>query len=219
MNPELFAKNHPRLYHMAEIGSWDSIKKHGLLCTSALLDLFDINGEGRKAIESNRRPESVVIKKEGLGSATIRDNKPLSDCKLAQCLKGMSIQEWYETLNKHVFFWTTKDRLLTLLCGRAYRDKRHVVLTVDSLSLLKKHSEKVVMSRINSGATVCPSPRGIDTFKVFDEWPIHERPRAGGFKLKPVELAVCYSVPDIEKHVLAVDIMQREQLLKKVWER
>jgi hypothetical protein len=30
--------DNPVLFHMAERGSWDSIREHGLLSTSALLD-------------------------------------------------------------------------------------------------------------------------------------------------------------------------------------
>src|SRR2546429_180882 len=41
----------PRLYHMAEAGSWPSVEQHGLLSTSALLDLFEVTGEKRRDIE------------------------------------------------------------------------------------------------------------------------------------------------------------------------
>jgi hypothetical protein len=43
------------LYHMAEDGSWESIRQIGLLSTSALLDRFEVEGERRYAIESTRR--------------------------------------------------------------------------------------------------------------------------------------------------------------------
>jgi len=41
----------PTLYHMAERGSWPSIREHGLLSTSALLDLYGKQGAEREAIE------------------------------------------------------------------------------------------------------------------------------------------------------------------------
>ena len=49
----------PRLFHMAESGSWDSIRERGLLSTSALLDLYEISDPDREAIESTRRPTSI----------------------------------------------------------------------------------------------------------------------------------------------------------------
>ena len=53
--------NYPRLFHMAEDGSWDSIKQNGQLSTSALLNLYGVDAaqrlelvpsEGRKAFQS-----------------------------------------------------------------------------------------------------------------------------------------------------------------------
>ena len=35
---------YPPLYHMAAEGSWPSIQRHGLLSTSALLDLYEVCG-------------------------------------------------------------------------------------------------------------------------------------------------------------------------------
>ena len=46
------ASMYPRLYHMAEEGSWPSIRRHGLLSTSALLDRCLVSGRRRAGIES-----------------------------------------------------------------------------------------------------------------------------------------------------------------------
>lgn len=219
MTPEFFSTQHPYLYHMAEVDSWESIQKYGLLSTSALLDLFEIT-EGRSEIESQRRPKSVVITHSVHGRAVIRDNKPITDSKLAQCLEGMTIPEYYEKLNQHVFFWTDKERLNRLLCGRAYRDTQHIVLTVDSLSLLSKCSGDVVLSRINSGAIpYAPTPRGINTFIDFNNWPIDIRPRAGGLKVSVVECAVKYGARNITEHVLKVEEVQRDNVLRVIYKR
>ena len=45
LTPEYLAQRWPRLYHMAEAGSWESVKRHGLLSTTALLDLFEVSGD------------------------------------------------------------------------------------------------------------------------------------------------------------------------------
>lgn len=67
------------LYHMAERGSWDSIRQHGLLSTTALLDLYGVKGAERDFIEARRRPTSVTLTSAQLGSSVIRDQKPMDD--------------------------------------------------------------------------------------------------------------------------------------------
>jgi len=46
---DLIAK-YPKLYHMAEDGSWPNIQKLGLLSTSALLTKFGYIGANREEI-------------------------------------------------------------------------------------------------------------------------------------------------------------------------
>ena len=55
----------PRLYHMAEMGAWEGVKRNGLLSTSSLLDLYEIEGDVRFSIESQRRPANVSISRNG----------------------------------------------------------------------------------------------------------------------------------------------------------
>jgi hypothetical protein len=45
LNEADLIKIYPRLWHVAEDGSWPSISRYGLLRTSALLDLYEITGE------------------------------------------------------------------------------------------------------------------------------------------------------------------------------
>ena len=47
MTPELFCEQYPYLFHMAEEDTWESIKRYGLLSTSAILDLLKITGKER----------------------------------------------------------------------------------------------------------------------------------------------------------------------------
>ena len=72
---------YPYLYHMAESGSWPSIKKYGLFSTTALLDMYNIQGEDRDKIESCIRPQSITINNKKYGHVVIRDQKPLSEKK------------------------------------------------------------------------------------------------------------------------------------------
>ncbi len=118
----------PRLYHMAEGGTWESIRKHGLLSTTALLDLFELDGQHRRQIESAHRPECVTITHPVHGKAVIRDQKPMQESTLLKCLRGLTASEWYEFLNRRTFFWLHSDRLTTLLNAKAYRGQSTTLL-------------------------------------------------------------------------------------------
>lgn len=129
-----FLKSSPKLYHMAEFESWPSIKKRGLLSTSAILDFYDVKGNQRRVIEEVRRAQSVLLTHETLPPITIRDQIPMNENALRKCLlDGLQPADWYRLLNQRVFFWPSKERLLRLLGARAYRNKRHDILEIDSL--------------------------------------------------------------------------------------
>jgi hypothetical protein len=197
LTPEALSSQYPRLYHMADAANWEGMQRHGLLSTTALLDLFEICGAQREAIEARRRPESVTITHPVHGAAVIRDQKPMDDSGLRRALRdGLSPADWYRVVNRKVFFWVSESRLQTLLGARAYRSRRHIVCIVDTARLLERHSDRVTLSPMNSGATKpIPHPRGRDTFLTLGEYPFAERVRR---RLQPlVELAVEYSVPDV----------------------
>src|SRR5688572_22768302 len=147
-------EEYPRLFHMAEAGSWPSIRKHGLLSTSALLDLFEISGRERTRVESQHRPESVTISHPKHGRAIIRDQKPMSGTALRRCLIGMMPQAWYELVNRRVYFWLVEERLNRLLMAKMYRNVEHVVLTIDTRSLVTAHEDEIRLSPINTGSTI-----------------------------------------------------------------
>jgi hypothetical protein len=215
---EEFIRRYPRLYHMAHVKSWPSIERNGLLSTSALLDLFQIEGEAREAIESRHRPKSVEITHPLYGRATIRDQIPMSERALLKCLVGTTPRAWYELLNRRVFLWTTEDRVNTLLAARAYRNHEHDVLTVDTRALVERHGEEITLSPINSGSTVYnPQPRGLDLFRSFDEFPFDVRMKYG--KRAIAELSVDYSVPDLRDFVLRVERRTGAETQKVLFEK
>jgi hypothetical protein len=200
-------KNYPRLYHMAEDASWESVVKHGLLSTTALLDLYEFEGEERRNLQSERRPESVKISREGLPAAVVRDQKPMTRSALKKCLTdGTTPEEWFETLNARVFFWLSKDRLRGLLGARAYRGKPQTVITLDTASLVVAHRDIIALSPINSGATIYNAvPRGRSTFMSIADFPFEDRRKVKKKAIKDavVELTVMGGVPELEKHALA----------------
>lgn len=212
-----FVQYYPRLYHMAEANSWPSIRKHGLLSTTALLDLFEIDGGLRRSLESQHRPQSVTITHPRHGQAVIRDQKPLRPGPLANCLVGLTPAQWYRTLNRYVFFWVTEERLKTLLGARAYRNKTHTIIAVDTARLLETNARAVRLSPINSGSTIYnPRPRGADTFQRMSTYPFEERRRLRGLGNAVAELAVRYSVPNIARYVIEVGHYRNGGLVKSL---
>lgn len=210
----------PRLWHMSEDGSWESIRKHGLLSTSKLLDLHKVTGEERFALESQRRPKSVKITANGREVATVRDNIPMRDSQLAKCLAAdITPREWFELLNKRAFFWLSRDRLRTLLNAKAYRGRPQTVLTVDTAKLVASHRESIQLSPINSGATLyTPQPRGHDTFRSIADYPFDERRKTRKVMDSVAELVVIDGVPDIKDHLIAVHTVD-EGVAKELWRR
>ncbi len=202
-----FVERYPRLFHMTEHGSWDSIRCHGLLSTSALLDLHRVRGPERAAMESRRRPHAVELASEGIGRALIRDQKPLSDGALARALRdGLTPGDWYRILNRKVFFWVEEQRLESLLRARSYRDRHHTVLTVDTRELLARHRSDVVLAPINSGNTARRAqPRGLQTFLPLDRYPFASWSARRRGREPVVELAVHHAVPDIAACVIEVE--------------
>ena len=112
-----------------------------------------------------------------------------------------------------VFFWPTRKRVETLLCARAYRNRSHTVITVDTLKLLEAHGKQTTVSRINSGAAVYKAvERGSMTFKSS----ANLLPNDG-----VAELAVEYSVPSVSVASCAVRVEEMECGVTKslIWEQ
>jgi len=221
MKKEDLITQYPCAYHMAEAETWQSIRKHGLLSTLALLDLFEITGEQRKEIASRRRPESIILTHSEHGKAVIRDQKPMSESALRKCLApGITPSQWYKTLNRRVFFWLSNKRLDRLLEARAYRSKQHCVLTLETAALVASYADSITLSAINSGSTIFkPQPRGANTFTSIAEYPYEVWRANRSAKDAVVELAVDYAVLDIEKFVLRVDERKGATLVKTVFKK
>jgi hypothetical protein len=189
---------------MAEEGSWPAIRAQGLLSTTALLDLYEVTGEKRRALEKTRRPRSVAISRDGLPNAVIRDQKPMTDAGLEKCLTdGVTPEEWYAILNKRTFFWLSQERLRGLLKARAYRDQTQTVLTLDTHSLLMAHRDCIVLSPINSGATLYKPPsRGLNTFRPIADYPFDDLKKNAGMLRKPWSNCLSWAEFQISRNTL-----------------
>jgi len=203
---------------MAEHGSWPSIQERGLLSTSALLDLYGTTGEERESIESNRRPASVTVRREDLPDAVIRDQIPMSDKALRKCLlDNLQPQDWYRLLNSKVFFWVSKKRLMRLLGAKAYRNKKHDIIELDSRPLVENISEEIWLCPINSGSTIMnPRPRGKETFARIQDYPYAAWRKKRGRTERIVELAVDYGVPNLQDFVTRVVQMKGDKVIRLI---
>jgi hypothetical protein len=216
LETELIAR-YPVLFHMAEAGSWPTIRKLGLLSTTAALDRFEVHGPARQTLECAHRPEKVRLAHKSHGHLVLRDQKPMPVARLAGCLQAdLSPADWYRILNGKTFFWATRERLITLLNARSYRNEEHDVLAVDTASLLGAHAARVSLCHLNSGnAFRIAQPRGRSTFMPIGDY----RARGGRPYKEVAEVTVEYSVPDIVRHVIRVERMQQEELRQLIWQR
>lgn len=213
MDAELFIKTFPRLFHMAHHEAWPSIRCHGLLSTSALLDLYEIQGPERLKIETKMRPESVVIRHPTHGKAVIRDQKPvMNDARLQKALGGtMAPKDFHKLLNSMVFFWVGPDRLETLRNAVEYRTEPQLVLTLDTKGLVERYMDVMTLCPMNSGSCKpMAHPRNPGIFQNieiydFDHW----RRKKGGAVKAVVECTVKRGVFDVEKYLIKREIVGR----------
>ncbi len=218
---EKLVSRHPVLFHMAERGSWRSIRTHGLLSTSALLDLFGYAGFPRDQLESNRRPKSVTIEHEIHGQAVVRDQKPMTDAALERCLlDGLTPSAWYQMLNARVFFWLTEERLRRLLNAGPYASSNHDVLSIETRTLIEQYRELITLAPINTGNTrPYAQPRGRATFSSIDDYPYREWMAKRRGVDPVVELAVMGGVSQIERFIISVKEMRGSQVVRVIWNR
>ncbi|GAB3984737.1 hypothetical protein GCM10029978_095230 [Actinoallomurus acanthiterrae] len=199
MDLEEFVTRFPVAYHVTEAGAWPFIQRHGLLSTSALLDLFEIDARTREQIETRPRPASVTIDHPDHGTAVIRDNKPLRPHILERCLDGCGVTDWCRVLNSRVFFWATEQRLENHLRARGHRHQARELVTIDTRSLMERHGASVTLCAFNSGSALYPNAprRGPDTFTTVEHYPYDEMRRRHGARNALAEICVQWGLPDI----------------------
>jgi|HubBroStandDraft_1064217.scaffolds.fasta_scaffold18148_5 hypothetical protein len=186
---------------MAEDGSWPSIRERGLLSTSELLTVYGYNNEGREAIESEWRRRSVVIRRDGLPDAVVRDQLVMPPEALQECLSpGLTPRDWYRLVNSKIFFWTSQIDLARFLSARSYRGSPHVVIEVDSAKLIERYVDRITLTPFNTGSTLHGGDyskariRGRETFQ-----------RIADYNVAWVkELVVEDGVPDVTQFVNSV---------------
>lgn len=212
MQVDQFTETYPLLYHMAHHEALPSILKHGLLSTSALLDLFEIDGKRREIIEMTMRPNSVLIEHPKHGKAVIRDQKALmSDRRLKQALSGtMETTAFHLLLNSMVFFWVTSGRLKTLREAVAYHKEPQLVITLDTKRLVSAYTDKIMLCSMNSGSCKpMAHPRSPGIFQSIEDYNFDLWRRKKGSAMKAVvECTVKTGVFQIEKFIVSHEIVK-----------
>jgi len=203
----LLAELHPILYHMAEDGTWPSIRQRGLLSTRAIVDLYQPDADVREQILSAVRRDKIKLTSSALGEMTIRDQRPAKF--LNECMNdGVSPQDYLDALNGRVFFWLCISRLTRLLGARLYRHSRHTVLHVDTARLVNAYRGRVQLAPYNTGSMHVPNMprRGPDVFVDLPDYPYEQWLAKRGRSGEPVvELTVSYAIPDIAQFVTKVE--------------
>jgi hypothetical protein len=206
---------YPRVYHMAERGAWDSIRTHGLMSATAVLDHLAIEGGDRARFESEHRNQKMDVRAGHPSNIVLRDQKPMPEGRLIQALTdGTTPRQWYELINHKVFFWAEEQRLHRLLGARDYRKLEHDVLTLDSATFIPAYAEAIWLCHMNSGNTwPMPHRRGTEIFRRIPDYPV----RRSGKPIKTVvELVVDYSVPNIAEYVVEVRRMRGSEVLEVI---
>ena len=196
-----------RIYHLAEAANLPSIRRHGLLSTTVLLDRAGLRGEQRNRFEWCQRLEHRKLPND----VYVRDQRPLPEEALRKCLFGMTPSQWYALINSKVFFWFDVDRLNRQRA--ACEPRPQVVLEVDTMRLVARHAARIALSRINTGnARRRPARRGRCTFVPYGMWVksgwLSETKELGTRSYErsqaPVELTVADAVMDIMDVVVGI---------------
>ena len=213
---ELIEK-YPRLFHMATAGSWGSIRVHGLWTTEQIAHTSGLAPADIRAIAERHRPRSVALDHPVLGPVIVRDQAALRPVFAPARIVDMTMDEWIQILNQRVFFWLHPIRLQGLLGATRYKKLDQDVVVVDTASLVAAHADRIELSPINSGATIQQNAplRGAGTFQSIQDFPFTERRRGRTLETTIAELSVLDGVPDLERHVVAVQRWRGDALMSE----
>ena len=186
------------VFHIADARNWDSIRKHGLLCTDTIVRR-SMQGAADNAAPRAYRPKGVLL----ADGVFIRDQRPMAPASLARCLDaGVSPDQWYDLVNACVFFWANAARMERHLM--AQRGQGLVVLTFDTRKLMAAYSKVAFLTPFNIGnsrrraaargwRTLVPVDCWLTDAWASEAWP-GSPPRPANHK--PAELAIKGDAPD-----------------------
>lgn len=214
-----FIRLYPRLFHVAEDGSWPSIERSGLLTAASLVERWQVAEPLRSRLLTEVRTEPTTITHPVLGSAVVPDQPALDARALQRSLGGTKASAWLELLAARVSFFVQPERLKALPNSRISRNRPSLLVIVDSASLLAAHADRVELCRIDPGAAQSRSaqPRGRDTFQTLEEFrhPSRTSPRPRD-PWDVAQLCIAGDVPDILDHVVRVERRHGDDVLEQL---
>lgn len=206
LTPEALAARHPRLYHFAQAGASEGVRRHGLLSAARAVALWGAPEPER--LLGRRRPRPVPLDHPERGRLWLNDNAPLSMAALARCLDGgMTPEDWLAALAERVFFWVREGDGAAFGRARVANGLPTERLGFDTLGLARAHWGRMAISPINSGATVRRPPRrGPSTFAPVEglDWRAWRRARGLASPDAVREVTVLDAVPDAGAHLVEV---------------
>lgn len=173
MNLNEFSAKNEFLYHLTDNRNFANIiNQKRILSTTGIVELSNI--ENKEAFLRSKRNEHTIININGT-EYRIRDQRPISLIVLNRSLThGWNSENFIEHLNRRVFLWPNKNRLIRHY--NRYANENPIILRfrTEDIFLLNPNVE---FSRLNSGATRCSShwdgnapERGPETFQNADAY-------------------------------------------------
>ena len=204
--PESFAARFPSLWRLAERGSHEGIRRHGLLTAAAAAR------RAGHALQPSRRPGFTDLALPDGSQVAISDNLPLSERRLARALEdGLTVADWMAMLNDRVFFWTDRGSGEAHLAARTRLGRRSEWQEYETRSLIASCWDRAEIAPFNTGSTVRVAVRrGRSTFTPlngldFDRWRAARRERGQKKGLdSPKEVTVRGGVPQAGRFLLNV---------------
>lgn len=217
MEVGLLTRLYPRLFHLTAGDSWPSIHRRGLASAAGLA-----HAAGLELDPAVPRRDSLRVDLGNGESAVIRDQRPIHLPSLEVALDGrMSTDEWLAELNRRVFFFVQRRDVERLVGSPAYRRDIHLLLEVDTASLVAAHRDAIELAGINTGFAQRHNHvvRGRDTFRPLADYahPVRQQPLTSRREL--VELVVPHAVPDILDHLVSVDRIRQGEFIDRVWSK
>ena len=195
MTIEAFARLRPVVVHVSHGDAWPQIQRHGLLTARTILEKTVPDPIQRSLDLRERRSSGRDCTDITCGTFRLRDQKQMSDSTLSSCLEdGISAADWYETLNRRIFFWVNPIRGHALANAKATAKERKLVLKLDSEALLRCYLPYASLTTFNTGHSMRrPVRRSLQSFIPFQEY----KGRIG----EAVELTIETDIPDVSEFV------------------